>query len=284
MDVLDSPLASLWSLIVSASMDDIYIYYCFVSPFVGVLFFILVNVVFGILDVTGRPRALVKYKIQEEKPVPVNWETYWKTTKVSMFNVVVVSIIFQHATYPLVMLLEVDMGRQLPSLTTTVWQLFVSVIVVEIGFYYFHRLLHHPLLYRRIHKQHHEWIAPVAMCSVYCHPVEYILSNLIPVVAGPMITRAHASVGLLWYLMVIFVTSVHHSGYHFPLLPSSESHDYHHSKFNQCFGVIGVLDYLHGTNDSFRRSKGYERHTLLLGTDPAYVVYPDPGEKRVKPE
>ena len=100
MDVLDSPLASLWSLIVSASMDDIYIYYCFgrstpptektmlrivtvtyelnvslhvaVSPFVGVLFFILVNVVFGILDVTGRPRALVKYKIQEEKPVPVS--------------------------------------------------------------------------------------------------------------------------------------------------------------------------------------------------------------------
>ena len=69
----------------------------------------------------------------------VNWETYWKTTKVSMFNVVVVSIIFQHTTYPLVVLLEVDMGRQLPSLTTTVWQLFVSVIVVEIGFYYFHR-------------------------------------------------------------------------------------------------------------------------------------------------
>ena len=54
---------------------------------------------------------------------------------------------------------------------------------------YLLRLLHHPLLYRRIHKQHHEWIAPVAMCSVYCHPVEYILSNLIPVVAGPMITR-----------------------------------------------------------------------------------------------
>ena len=56
------------------------------------------------------------------------------------------------------------------------------------------------------------------------------------------------------------------------------------NRFNQCFGVIGVLDYLHGTNDSFRSSKGYERHTLLLGTDPAYVVYPDPGEKRVKPE
>lgn len=46
-------------------------------------------------------------------------------------------------------------------------------------------------------------------------------------------------------------------------------------RFNQCFGVIGVLDYLHGTNNQFRSTKGYERHTLLLESTPAYIVYPD---------
>ena len=43
-----------------------------------------------------------------------------------------------------------------------------------------------------------------------------------------------------------------HSGYHLPLLFSPEFHDYHHLKFNQCFGVIGLLDFLHGTDIKFR--------------------------------
>ena len=52
-------------------------------------------------------------------------------------------------------------------------------------------------------------------------------------------------------------------------------------RFNQCFGVIGVLDYLHGTNNQFRNSKAYDRHTLLIGSTPAYVLYPDsPKEKK----
>ena len=42
------------------------------SPLIGVVFLMLVTATFGFLDVTGRPRALVKYKVQEEKPVPVS--------------------------------------------------------------------------------------------------------------------------------------------------------------------------------------------------------------------
>ena len=31
-----------------------------------------------------------------------------------------------------------------------------------------------------------------------------------------------------------------------------QAHDFHHLKFNQCYGVLGVLDYLHGTDQQFR--------------------------------
>ena len=59
----------------------------------------------------------------------------------------------------------------------------------------------------------------------------------------------------LWNLLAILNTLNAHSGYHFPFFPSPEAHDYHHLKFNQCYGVLGILDYLHGTDIQFRESK-----------------------------
>ena len=41
------------------------------------------------------------------------------------------------------------------------------------------------------------------------------------------------------------------------------------------FGVIGVLDYLHGTDTMFRQSKGYQRHFILLGWGSAKEIIPN---------
>lgn len=38
------------------------------------------------------------------------------------------------------------------------------------------RLLHHPTLYKKIHKKHHEWTAPIGVISVYAHPIEHVVS------------------------------------------------------------------------------------------------------------
>uniref|UniRef100_A0A1I8J2R8 Fatty acid hydroxylase domain-containing protein n=1 Tax=Macrostomum lignano TaxID=282301 RepID=A0A1I8J2R8_9PLAT len=59
--------------------------------------------------------------------------------------------------------------------------------VDKILFYYCHRWLHSPSLYKRVHKLHHEWQAPVAAVAMYAHPVEFLLSNLLPVMAGPLL-------------------------------------------------------------------------------------------------
>ncbi|RWS18811.1 fatty acid hydroxylase domain-containing protein 2-like protein [Leptotrombidium deliense] len=66
-----------------------------------------------------------------------------------------------------------------------------------------------------------------------------------------------------------------HSGYHLPFFPSPEAHDFHHLKFTQNFGVLGILDRFHGTDNMFRNSKVYERHILLLSLVPIKQLYPD---------
>ena len=53
-------------------------------------------------------------------------------------------------------------------------------------------------------------------------------------------------------------------------------------RFNNCFGVLGVLDRLHGTDLQFRASKQYQRHVMLLNSVPLNQQYPDTPKK--KPE
>ena len=40
-------------------------------PVFGVLMFAVANSFFAVIDLTGKPEALLKYKIQDEKTVPV---------------------------------------------------------------------------------------------------------------------------------------------------------------------------------------------------------------------
>jgi fatty acid hydroxylase domain-containing protein 2 len=46
-------------------------------------------------------------------------------------------------------------------------------------------------------------------------------------------------------------------------------------RFINNYGVLGVLDRLHGTDAQFRESRAYQRHILLLGFVPVSHQFPD---------
>eukprot|EP01122_Echinamoeba_exundans_P004249 TRINITY_DN1425_c0_g1_i3.p1 TRINITY_DN1425_c0_g1~~TRINITY_DN1425_c0_g1_i3.p1 ORF type:complete len:185 (-),score=9.58 TRINITY_DN1425_c0_g1_i3:43-597(-) len=138
---------------------------------------------------------------------------------------------------------------KLPSWIEIAVHIAVCAVVEEILFYYSHRLMHVPFFYKRIHKIHHEWQAPVALVATYTHPVEFLLSNLVPLACGPLLLRSHITTTWIWFVIATIGTEIHHSGYRFPwnLDHQPNFHDYHHEAFNFNFGLLGWLDKLHGT-------------------------------------
>ena len=86
-------------------------------------------------------------------------------------------------------------------------------VLDEILFYLSHRLAHHRSLYRHVHKIHHEWTAPLALASDYCHPLEHLLVNVLPNIAYAAILGCDPFSYLIWWLLGYLGSQTNHSGY-----------------------------------------------------------------------
>lgn len=144
------------------------------------------------------------------------------------------------------------LSPSLPSARTLVFHIIGYALVDEVLFYWMHRLAHHRLFYRHVHKVHHEWTAPIALATDYCHPLEHALVNVLPNIAYAIIIGSDPFSYLYWWIISYIASQTNHSGYRLPsadLTGESQPnfHDLHHQKFTCNYGSTGHLDWLLGT-------------------------------------
>jgi len=154
-------------------------------------------------------------------------------------------------------------------------QIVFFMFIEDFSFYWSHRFLHWEKIFPYIHKVHHEYYNTVSIAAEYSHPVEFIVSNIVPTILGAKIldSKVHIVTFFLWLVLRLFETVDGHCGYEFswspyrlmPLSGSSIYHNFHHSHVSGNYGsFFTIWDTICGTNKDFYKYLSKREKELVL--------------------
>ncbi len=123
-----------------------------------------------------------------------------------------------------------------------IFSVFLMILMHDTYFYWTHRLIHHSLVFKHIHKVHHSFTNPTPWASFAFHPLEAFISlGIIPVI---LFTLPYHHLALLLFVTFLTVYNVIiHLGFPFPGLNrlkysnTPEAHDYHHLTSKKNYGL-----------------------------------------------
>ena len=112
------------------------------------------------------------------------------------------------------------------------------LLFTDFSIYWIHRGLHHPLIYKSLHKPHHKWVMPTPFASHAFHPLDGYVQSL-PYHIFPFIfpLQKLAYVGLFIFIN-IWTVMIHDGEYvsDNPIINGAACHSVHHLKFEFNYG------------------------------------------------
>jgi methylsterol monooxygenase len=186
--------------------------------------------------------SLKQYKIQEDKSISnAQWWKCFRGVMIGHFCFELPLMLGFHPTAQMVGMKVTEVP--LPSWSAILGQTVLFLIFEDMFHYWAHRALHYGNLYKWIHKQHHEYAAPVGLCAEYAHPLEILILSM-GTFLGPLIYTwwtqdFHVFTMLFWSVIRTIQAVDAHSGYDFPwslhnFIPfwsGADHHDFHHQAF-----------------------------------------------------
>lgn len=225
-------------------MNEYFEYFSRVFMLIGSRYFIAAAIVFFIFYVWKKDKWSFK-KIQQKFP---NNSDYKRE-----FMYSVISVVFFAGTSTLMFVgpLQAFNNVYFDFNEMPVWYYALSfpimLIVHDTYFYWMHRTLHHPKIFRHAHLVHHKSINPSPWAAYSFHPIEGFFEALI----GPIIivfVPVHISALGIFFLFQIIYNVYGHSGYElYPKnfnkhwlgkwINTSVHHNLHHKDFDNSYGL-----------------------------------------------
>jgi Delta7-sterol 5-desaturase len=128
-----------------------------------------------------------------------------------------------------------------------VLSILIMILLHDAWFFFTHRLMHHPILFKHIHKVHHQSTDPSPFAAFSFHPLEAIVEAGAYIIFS-FLFPVHLFALLGWQLIQMTLNVIGHLGYEiypkgfnthwlFRWKTPSTHHNMHHSKFNGNYGL-----------------------------------------------
>jgi lathosterol oxidase len=109
--------------------------------------------------------------------------------------------------------------------------------------YWIHRYLHHPLIYKHLHKPHHKWIMPTPFASHAFHPLDGYAQGF-PYHVFPFLFPLQKFAYVILFIFINIWTVLIHDGEYYadnPIINGAACHTMHHLYFNFNYGQFTTL-------------------------------------------